>query len=143
MIIKPGQIYKCKHFAIHELVPSQVFNDRGEKAWQLMDERLLITLDRLRDQFGPMTINNYYFGGDREWSGLRTKDSPFYSPYSQHSFGRAADCLFKNISTDAVRRTILGDQENPDFELIGSIELGVSWLHFDVRNCDRIMTYTP
>jgi len=134
---------KCTHFAIHELVPPNVFKEREEKAWELLDERLLITLDRLRKRYGPMTVNNYYWGKDREWSGLRTKDSPYYSPYSQHSFGRAADCLFKKISAAEVRKDILNNPTDPDFELIGSLELDVSWLHFDVRNCDRIKTYTP
>ena len=137
------QTYRCEHFKIHELVPPKVFQDRGERAWQLLDTRLLITLDKLRNRFGPMTINNYYWGKDREWSGLRTPDSPYYSAYSQHTFGRAADCLFRDKMTEAVRGEILANPDDPDFMLIGSIELGVSWLHFDTRNCDRIMTYKP
>lgn len=136
-------MYKCEHFSIHELVPPDVFNKRQEKAWELLDERLLITLDKLRERYGLITVNNYYWGKDREWSGLRTSDSPYYSPFSQHTFGRAADCLFSNISTEELRQEILANPTDPDFELIGSIELGVSWLHFDVRNCERIKTYYP
>lgn len=136
-------MYKCEHFAIHELVPPHVFAERGEKAWELLDERLLITLDLLRKRFGPMTVNNYYWGKDREWSGLRTSDSPYYSRYSQHSFGRAADCLFNNFTAEQVRKEIINSPNKADFELIGSVELGVSWLHFDVRNCERIKTYHP
>ena len=136
-------MYKCEHFSVHELVPPDVFNKRGEKAWELLDERLLITLDKLRKRYGSMTINNYYWGKDREWSGLRTADSPYFSAYSQHSFGRAADCLFKGISAEDVRQDILANPNDKDFVLIGSLELGVSWLHFDVRNCDRIKTYYP
>ncbi|MFQ5543897.1 MAG: hypothetical protein ACE5FY_06050 [Nitrospiria bacterium] len=134
---------KCRYFKIHELVPPHVFNQRGEKAWELLDTRLLVTLDRLRERYGSMTVNNYYWGKEREWSGLRTKDSPYYSRYSQHTFGRAADCLFKRLSAEEVRKDILAAPSDPAFELIGSLELNVSWLHFDVRNCDRIKTYTP
>lgn len=136
-------MYKCEYFAIHELVPPHVFAERGEKAWELLDERLLISLDLLRKRFGPMTVNNYYWGKDREWSGLRTSDSPYYSRFSQHSFGRAADCLFKNKTAEEVRKEIINYPDSSDFELIGSVELGVSWLHFDVRNCERIKTYHP
>ena len=136
-------MYKCKYFAVHELVPPAVFAKRGEKSWELLDERLLITLDKLRKRYGPMTVNNYYWGKDREWSGLRTSDSPYYSRFSQHTFGRAADCLFQNLSAEQVRQDILADPLNDDFKLIGSIELGVSWLHFDVRNCHALKTYTP
>ncbi|MCW9013737.1 MAG: hypothetical protein OQL06_08130 [Gammaproteobacteria bacterium] len=136
-------IYKCTHFAIHELVPPEVFYSRGEKAWELLDERLLISLDRLRERYGSMTVNNYHWGKAREWSGLRTSDSPYYSHFSQHSFGRAADCLFKHKTAEQVRQDILAHPDDAAFELIGSIELGVSWLHFDVRNCERIKTYYP
>jgi len=135
--------YRCEHFAIHELVPSAAYRERGEKAWELLDERLLIALDSLRDRYGPMTVNDYHWGRDREWSGLRTPDSPYFSRYSQHTFGRAADCLFANTSAEEVRQEILTAPEDPSFHLIGSIELGVSWLHFDVRNCDRILQYHP
>ncbi|RKZ70564.1 MAG: hypothetical protein DRQ44_00210 [Gammaproteobacteria bacterium] len=136
-------MYKCEYFSIHELVPPHVFHKRGEKAWELLDERLLITLDSLRSRYGSMTVNNYYWGKDREWSGLRTSDSPYYSAFSQHSFGRAADCLFTGKSAEEVRQDILANPQDDDFKLIGSLELGVSWLHFDVRNCDRIKTYYP
>ena len=136
-------MYKCENFSIHELVPPNVFYNRGEKAWELLDERLLITLDSLRSRYGQMTVNNYYWGKNREWSGLRTSDSPYYSAFSQHTFGRAADCLFSGISAEEVRQDILANPQDDDFKLIGSLELGVSWLHFDVRNCDRIKTYYP
>lgn len=136
-------MYRCSHFAIHELVPPNVFHARSENAWELLDERLLITLDRLRERYGSITVNNWYWGREREWSGLRTKDSPYYSDYSQHTFGRAADCLFSDRTSERVRQDILANPNDPAFELIGSIELGVSWLHFDVRNCERIKSYHP
>ena len=136
-------MYTCKHFIIEELVSEGTFTKRGNKSWQLLDERLLITLDRLRERYGSMTVNNWKWGQDRSWSGLRTVDSPWFSTYSQHSFGRAADCLFKETTAEAVRQDILADPDGPTFKLIGSIELGVSWLHFDVRNCDRIFAFKP
>lgn len=135
--------YKCRHFEIHELVPPAVFNRRGEKAWELLDVRALITLDRLRDRYGRMTVNNWKWGGEREWSGLRTPDSPYFSPFSQHTFGRAFDVLFASHTAEEVRQQILGDKNHPDFEFINSLELGVSWLHFDVRNSERIKAFHP
>ena len=136
-------IYKCKHFAIHELVPPQVFEDRGDKAWELLDDRLLYTLDQLRNRYGRITVNKWHWGGDRLWSGLRTSGSPYYSQYSQHSFGRAADCLFNELSAEKVRVDIMANPNDPAFEYINSVELDVSWLHFDVRNCNRIQTFKP
>lgn len=134
-------MYKCAHFRIEELVPQHVFEDRGQQAWMLLDSAALIALDALREKFGPITVNNWVWGGDRQWSGLRTAQSPFGSQYSQHRFGRAFDCLFRDTTAEEARQYILA---NPcEFPLITSMELGTSWLHFDTRNCDRIMTYTP
>lgn len=136
-------MYKCKYFALYELVPRQVYEERGDKAWELLDDRLLISLDRLRARYGSTTVNNWYWGGNREWSCLRTPGSPFYKPYSQHSFGRSADCIFKHTTAEKVRNDILENPNAKSFELIMSLELDVSWLHFDVRNTDRIKTYYP
>lgn len=136
-------MYKCKHFVIQELVPPQVYKERGEKSWELIDDRSLITLDRLREKYGPITVNNWHTGGEREWSGLRTPDSPYYSKYSQHSFGRAIDCIFKFHPAEYIRQAILKSKDDPAFEYINSIELGVSWVHFDIRNCDRIFAFNP
>ncbi len=136
-------MYKCTNFRIEELVPPQVFKDRGQKAWQLLDDRMLITLDRLRERNGSMTINDWVWGGDREWSGLRTADSPYYSKYSQHTYGKAYDIIFKHVTAEKVRQDILAKPDDKVFEYINSIELGVSWLHCDSRNQKRICAFHP
>ena len=119
-------IYKCQYFKIHELVPPHVYKERGEKAWELIDDRILKTIDMLRKDLGEATINNYEFGGDRQWSGLRTPDSPFYSPYSQHTFGRAVDILFKDVSAETVRKFILNNPDKYEFKSITAVELDTS-----------------
>jgi hypothetical protein len=118
------------YFKIQELVPPAVYADQGERAWRLIDSGLVYTLNCLRHEFGPITINNWHIGGPREWSGLRTPDSPYYSPGSYHSCGQAADCLFSNAEVSYVRLCILKLDKYP---LIGGIELDVPWLHVDVR----------
>lgn len=143
--------YKCQFFEIHELVPPSVFEARGEKAWELLDDRLLRAVDALRERFGPATINNYKWGGDRQWSGLRMSESPWFSPYSQHTFGRAADLIFKDVEADKVRKWLerWHDYEVRDCltnaELLGitGIEKGISWVHIDVRNFDGLKLFTP
>ena len=135
--------YKCEHFAIEELVPPQVAADRGQRAWQLLDPRALVTQDRLRERYGRMTVNNYKFGGDRQWSGLRTPDSPWYRTYSQHSFGRAFDNIFSDVTVDEVREDILANPDDKTFEYIMRVEMKTSWLHYDVANCKRIVTFNP
>ena len=127
--------YKAKHFTIEELVPEVVFNDRGQKAWQLIDHRLIANLNSLREQLGaPMTCNNWHTGGRRTQSGLRVIGQPFHTPYSQHTFGRAVD-LICSIPANEIRRRIKEGVillHHPS-----TFEDGVSWLHMDVRNNDQ------
>jgi len=133
--------YKCKHFKIYELVDPDTYGLRGERAWELLDNRLLITLDALRVKFGKMTINNYKFGGERKWSGLRTPDSPWYSTYSQHTYGRAADIIFEDYTADQIRKQILDNPDSPAYDYITAMEEDTSWVHIDMRNTTRIKTF--
>lgn len=139
--------YRCKWFEIEELVPPDVFDQRGEKSWELLDVHALETLDRLREYFQvPITINNWHIGGFYSQSGFRHPTSRIGSGLSQHRFGRAFDCKFKGLLSDDVRSVILQYPEDPAFEYITAIELDVPWLHFDTRNhgrFDKIMTFKP
>ena len=104
--------YIPKHFKAYELVDRKTYSIRGEKSFELIDSRILYTIDMLREYYGvSIIINNWKFGGEREWSGLRTKESPYYSDYSQHSFGRAVDFLIKGIDSKIVRNNI---KNNPN-----------------------------
>ena len=132
-------MYKPLHFSVHELVPQEVYEKWGDKALMFLDDRALITLDALRERYGSITVNNWFWGGNRQWSGLRTENSPYGSQYSQHRFGRAFDCVFKYTTAEEVRQDILADHSL--FPFINSLEMGTSWLHWDTRNCRRIKTY--
>jgi hypothetical protein len=136
-------MYKCKHFKIYELVPRKIYEALGEKAWSLLDSRALEMLDKIREYAGPLIVNTWYWDGGREWSGLRTPESPYYGPFSQHTYGRAFDCIASQKATEELREHILNNQE--EFPYIRGIELGVSWLHFDVGNRpgDVIYTFNP
>ena len=123
------------YFLLEELVPPTVFKERGSLAWELLDDRLIQTIDTIKKRFplGTMTINNWVWGGNRQWSGLRTPEAiKYYSPFSQHAFGRAIDTIFSAYTTEEVRQYIL---DNPlEFPHVKGVELGVGWLHIDCRN---------
>lgn len=138
-----GKQYKCKHFKIYELVPPHIYEQRKEKAWQLLDNRMLWTIDLLRDLYGPIIINNYHSGRPRTCSGLRTPECEIYSPTSQHSFGRAFDCIFTETDVEKIRQDILENTHTCAYQYITAMELNTSWLHIDCRNCDRILTFRP
>ena len=131
-----------KYFKIQELVPKPIYLVRGESAFELIDSKLIVTMDAIKERFpnGTMTINNWLWGGARLWSGLRTPDYSGYSKTSQHSFGRALDCVFSEYVVDEVRQYIIDNPE--EFPYVTGIELGTSWLHVDVRNYDGVKKFS-
>ncbi len=130
-----------RYFNIHELVPEHIYEKYGQKAWRFIDDRLIETIDTLKDDFplGTMSINDYVWGGDRNWSGLRTPKSEYYSETSMHSFGRAIDAIFSHYTAEEVRSYIIDNQDT--YKHIKGIELGVSWLHIDIRNENNLVMF--
>ncbi|HAQ19615.1 MAG TPA: hypothetical protein DCR40_10350 [Prolixibacteraceae bacterium] len=119
---------------LDEYIPKDLYlkyQDKPHILIGLLDNRLIEADQKLREVFGSVTINNWWNGGQRNWSGLRTPESPDYSPTSQHSFGRASDKLF-SVPAEEVRKYI---QEHWHELGITCIEDGVSWVHSDVRFC--------
>ncbi|MBI9113252.1 peptidase M15 [Maridesulfovibrio ferrireducens] len=146
-------IYKPNHFRIEELVYPEFYEahkHRGELMWMAFDQRALITLDWLRETYGPITVNDWLWGGPFKYSGLRPFDCEEGSELSQHKFGRAFDCKFKNVTADEVRADMrrVGCMEpkvNRDslplrYRYIRRIEEfpGMSWFHFDTGNWDDL-----
>ena len=131
-----------KYFKIHELVPPALYKKRGEKAWLLIDSRLIEMIDKIKEKFpkGSMSINDYHWRGKRLWSGIRTSDSPYYSNSSLHSYGKAIDAVFSEYNVEEIRQYII---DNPDeFPYIKGIETNISWLHIDVRNSEEVMLFS-
>lgn len=131
-------MYIPRHFSAQELIPPALYLQHGDRALICMDDRVLRTLDLLRDAFGPIIVNNWATGGTRIESGLREMGTDTGAPLSQHKFGRAADCLFTKTSAADVRSKLLNGIKLPNdpFRYITCIEdfPGMTWFHFDVRN---------
>lgn len=140
-------MYKPKHFRVEELVPKHIYQKRGDKALELIDDRVLITIDKLRELLGkPITINNWVWGGDRNWSGLRTAGfykslQAYEDSLSQHKYGRAVDMLVKDMNAADVRKFIYENKH--EFPYVTFVEVDISWVHIDCRNCDAITTWSP
>ena len=156
-------MYQCKHFDIRELVSPEAYHDRGSRCWELLDDRMLRELDRIRDSFGPMVVNTWHSDnlkrayGLRQWSGLRTMGywvkeamcsserldavAKYKRYYSQHKYGRAFDCLFKDHSAQDVRESLKATPEV--YKGVKAMEEGVSWLHIDSRNVEQYKLFYP
>lgn len=128
-----NRIKLTENIFLDEYIPQKLYKQYALKPHiliGLLDRRLIESDQKLRDEFGPVTINNWWTGGNRNWSGLRTPDSSYFSPTSQHSFGRASDKIFTHVSPDKVRNYIKANWEELG---ITCIEGNVNWLHSDVR----------
>jgi len=134
----PSRMYQyiLRNFKVQEFVDSNSYNARGDKAISLMDWRMLWTADAIREYFNfPMTINNWHLGGSRQWSGIRNPNSDDYSPYSQHTYGRAIDFYLTGMDSSDVRKEIINKPNEKAFQYITCIEDfdGMSWVHVDCR----------
>lgn len=130
-------MYKPKYFELYEMLPYSFYAQRhsdGDRLWQwLFDWRMPWTADRLRELYGPATINDYYWGGRNHYSGWRPWDCKTGAEWSQHKFGRAGDQKFKYVTAEEVREAIK-NEDRSEFQYITCIEEDTSWLHFDCRN---------
>ena len=138
-------MYRCKHFIIEELVPRWFYErvmelplhpDMAVKLlWSMFEEKMLRGIDWIKEEYSPhhpVTINNWKWGGEREWSGLRTTESEYYREGSQHSIANAFDLIFKNTTAAKIRLDLMSRSDVP----FSRVEGGVSWLHVDNHPTD-------
>ena len=128
--------YRPKYFALNEVVHPGAIQALGERAWTLMDERILRGADWLRELFGPCTINGKFGGKGFTESGLRDPFTKTGAPFSQHKFGRALDLKFHKVTCKEVYDYIIrnpGDARENGITTVEDIAFTGTWLHIDCR----------
>jgi hypothetical protein len=156
--------YKPKYFRIEELVDPVTFQDRGEKALELLHADMLYSLDMMRERYGrPITVNNWHrvkpsdpkFYLDPVWRrnngvfifrGFRPAWCTEGGKYSQHRLGAGFDFDVQGLTAADVRADIRKHPDDPAFYAIRAVELDVPWVHVDGRNIPdkaRILWVTP
>ena len=138
--------YIPKYLKLHEILPRDTYfilEGRHHIGWQLFDPRILWTADKLRETYGPMYVNNWFWGGNNQWGGWRPGDCPIGAEWSQHKFGRALDPKFKNASAEEVRADIKANKWPVAFQYITCIEENVPWNHISCQNYDGLLLVTP
>lgn len=129
------------YFNIKELVCSHVYSQFHEQSWQFLDNRLLDTLQVIRENLNkPMIINTWGLGGKFSQRGLRcnicdlvkskTLKNKIY--LSAHIQGEAVDFDVKGMTAEEVRQWI--DRNKILLPHPIRLESGVNWVHLDVRN---------
>jgi hypothetical protein len=111
------------------------YQSRGDQ-WMinvLFDERLLRVADILREEYGPMTINDWAWGGTNQFRGFRSGGCNIGADLSQHRFGRGLDLIPKDIRAGKIREDIIDDQMGESYKDVGGLEMGITWLHIDTR----------
>ena len=133
-------------FYLDEFIPKSLYTDEYSdyQLKMLIDYRLVNVCQQLRNRFGPLTINDWYIHGDRNWSGLRTPGSPYYSLSSQHSWGRAVDVISNKYHPEEMRDEIRKHYNVYHFLGVTRIERDVNWLHFDLgySGIDTLMEFS-
>ena len=135
-LIVPG--YRCRHFKLQELVEPTIYRERGERAWELLRPEALMTLDAMRDKFGPLEVNNWYNGGERDEAGLRRFGTGTGAEFSMHKYGGAFDPKPKAVTVREMYDYVLAHpDEFPHIRAVENIAATPTWMHFDVRNHNR------
>jgi len=135
--------YTTKFFKLYELVPKatyELLKNRPWVIWQLFDERILYSADRIRKRYGKMLANTWYWGGGHQYRGWRPPDCGVGAVYSQHRFGRAIDLEPIEVTAEEIRQDI---KKGENFRYITCIEENVPWLHIDVRNYKGLLIVSP
>ena len=143
-------IYRPRHFILEELVCPHVFEQFKEIAWQFFDDKILMTIDLLRDQLGPVYINNWDIGGKFTQRGLRctkcelvrkaVEENRVY--VSPHITGQGMDLIVKNMTAAQVRLWIARNPIKMPFPV--RLEKGVTWVHIDSRDAgQKVYLFNP
>lgn len=139
------QQYICKHFGLYELVSQELFEqyrDTQWRLWNIFDDRLLRGFDLLREDYGSITINDWYWGGEFNESGLRIPGMETYSWTSLHAWAKAFDGKPQDTPVEKIRTDILSNKKDYHKWFTG-VETNISWLHLDTRNVLNRLTFDP
>lgn len=134
--------YIPKWLELYELLPPEEYTladyenpKENQPGWYKLDERLLITIDVIRDIIGePLICNTWFQDGSRRYSGLRSRNCKIGAFMSMHKEGKAADLICRKYTGEQMRQMIVENQDKLPFPI--RIESNVEWLHFDLKDMD-------
>ena len=141
-------IYKPTHFILEELVCPHVFKKFGDIAWQFFDERLLMTLDIIREKLNkPIFVNNWDQDGKFDERGFRCiqcslvkkaiKEKRLY--VSPHMTGQGMDFDVEGMVASEVRLWLVKNEKILPWPI--RLEGNVDWVHLDIRDAEKDKVY--
>lgn len=135
--------YYPRYFNIYELIPPEVFTLEDMEAtdkhmqpgWVFLNNRLLETIDVVREIIGhPLICNTWFQDGNRKYCGWRPKYCSVGAPLSQHKEGNAVDLICPYMSAEEMRQKIYDNRDRLPYPI--RIEKDVTWLHIDCKEMD-------
>jgi hypothetical protein len=144
-----SRIKVSEYFNLDELVPRSLIINRGEKAIQVMDMRIIKAADMIRAELGEsIFINNWFGGGSLDECGFRYCTTTTGAKWSQHKYGRALDLHCKSGPAAMLAVVKKLEQQFIDAQLLTTYEniaATPSWLHIDCRwtGLDKLLMVNP
>lgn len=128
--------YRCKFFKLYELLPKELYKNE-EEGWELLDEKLLKTIDIVREIVGvPLICNNWESGGSRNLCGFRPQNCSIGAKYSAHKKSQAVDLISSKMTAHNMRELIKKNKDklpyNIRLEKWDKNGNEISWLHVDI-----------
>ena len=146
-------MYIPKHFTPKECFPSAIAprhtNQYDTRNWRRFSPEILVTADKLRDDYGVMTCNEGSLNGCGFRLPLKEDSNIFYDidGLSDHYFGRALDLHPKETTSERIRIDIVNEKKlskmvskeypipvNDRYPFITFLEIDITWLHIAYRN---------
>lgn len=126
------------NFYLDEFIDPITYSERGERSIQLMDMRIILAIQHLREVINkPITINNWSSRGQFRESGLRRADTRTGARWSQHKYGRALDFRVSGMTPREVHQVIHQHQQTfIERQWLTTLEDArdtPSWTHIDCR----------
>lgn len=136
-----------KNFSDYELVPERIHKLRHPDTW-FLDQKTVNLEQELRNKFGPLTVNDWFWGGRFQYSGFDDGAQRGYGSLSQHRFARALDNKPRDISVQEMYHAIMSDQNywlNLGLTRIENIQKTPTWLHTDTAwtGLKEILIFNP
>lgn len=128
-------IYIPQFFDVREFVPPEVYQALGASSWQVLDPRMVWTMDQIRSFYKkPVTINNWHTGGQFRYRGFRPRsytETP--AALGDHYMGRACDFDVAGMTAEEFRQQIRMYATAKMFKHVTICEEGVNWVHLGIR----------
>ena len=124
-------------FITQEFVPPETYKRWGEKSVWFINPRIVLFLQWIKDQTGgsKVTVNNWYWGGKRKYSGYRPPDCKVGAEESSHKRSDGVDFIVDGFSPIQIRKLMKDNFEylHKKFGLTGYELKTKTWTHGDFR----------